>query len=230
MFREQDEDLSRDQQIERLNEAVAKNSARRIYDTLRWGIQLMLIGLGLCAFLFGTSFVVRECSLHNERLSAAVARTEQADHERTLENQEREQRQLEAQRALQEAPRNEARQECVTACDHVGMEIQRARLVEDGESHWRPASCSCAHTSGATRILWNDLISRGTVLRRQCQEACGEAGMGMQRAIVQNNKLLACGCVNESTHRTLWDDRNPPTCELQNHDNAASCELQGWNP
>lgn len=219
-YRDQDDELSKDVRTERLENAVAKINIRRVYETLQYGMQALMAGGGICLALFGGSFMMQECTAQEaQEQEAAVASTEAA----AVEGAQR----LE----LAEAPRLQARENCTTACENLGMSIQRARVVpeEDG-SHFRAASCSCAGENGASRILWNDLVSRETVFRRQCRDACLEANMGMQRAIIRDGRLAGCGCVSPHGHRTLFDDRRPPTCELSTHDDVASCELHGYQP
>jgi hypothetical protein len=219
-FRDQDSELSKDARTERLEDAVAKLSFRRFYETLQYGIQALLAGGGICLALFGGSFLMQECTVQEAQEQAH----ELAQNAVSVEDRA-------ARQEAAEAPRLQAQATCATACENVGMAIQRARIAPEPDTeHFRAASCSCASENGSSRILWNDLVSRETSLRRQCRGACQEAGMGMQRAIVREGKLVACGCVSRSGHRTLFDDRRPPTCELATHEGIASCELHGYQP
>ena len=144
-YRNEDEELSRDQRMERLEDAVARVSVRKIVAQLKWGFQALLVGVGLGAACYGISFIITAVSDAN---------------------------------------------------------VAEAREVP--------------------------------LLRDECQAACTVAGLGLQRAIVHDGNLVACGCVNESTHRTLWDDRNPPRCEYVpglDHE-TMRCQLveDSWSP
>lgn len=219
-YRDPAGELSRGQRMDRLENAVAKFSARKVYETLRWGFVIMLVLIGLGGAAFGFSFLWTSLS------DSWVVET-QTESETAAAALEREARQHE----IGDAPRAAARAECDTACQNVGMAIERCRIVSDTpEGYFRPASCFCASNDGRTRTLWNDLISNETKLRRRCAQACEEAGMGMQRAVIRGGEVVACGCVSSSSHRTLWDDRRSPACEISSQGGIVHCELPSGAP
>lgn len=199
-YRNEDGELSREQRVERLEDAVARVSVRKIVGTLKWGIIILLGGVGIGVAMYGISFALT-ARLEGDALIA------QQDT----------------------VPRAAARQECVEACGNAEMSIERARIVPDSdEEGFHAATCSCISADGDRRALWHDL-------RDQCSRACDAAGMGVQRPVFRGDRIVACGCVDENTHRTLWDDRNAPRCEsvaTDDHNGTMRCRLvEGtWNP
>lgn len=60
-------------------------------------------------------------------------------------------------------------------------------------------------------------------LSAQCAAACEAANMSLNRAIVREKRVIACGCVSPHGHRTLWDDRPrqtpaPQLCSMEHGD------------
>jgi len=212
-YRETDANLSSEQRVLRLEEAVAKGSSRRVYETLSIGIQGFLVLLGVGGLLFGGSF-----------FAAALSDSSAQDTEDEIAL-------LTATQDVQEVPITSARALCAEACSGIGMSIQRAVVVpgKDDSTHFRAASCSCVSEDGRVRSLWNDLVSDESRMRSECATACTSAGMGIQRAIIQDKSLVACGCVSPHGHRTLWDDRNPPTCAAVMEEDTLRCELTSPN-
>lgn len=213
-----DQAMPQGQRIERLEEAVAKFSMRRFYETLRWGFIVFFGGLGIGATAFGASFFAEHVYEGAAEEALALEEVAQAEHIRQQENAEL--------IPAEEQARERIRERCSNACQSAGLGIERARVIEDGD-HWRAAQCSCVGPHGH-RTLWNDLRSRESVLRSQCSSGCQEAGMGLSRVILRPHRgelrAIACACVDGSRHRALWDDRQShQLCEL--HDGTLRCDL-----
>lgn len=212
--------MPQSQRIERLEEAVARFSVRRFYETLRWGFIVLLGGLGIGAICFGVSFIVKHSYEGSVAEMQAREEIEAAKHERDQENAER--------IPEEEQARVRARGMCSSACEAAGLGMERSWEVKE-DNHWRVAQCSCAGPDGH-RVLWNDLRSRETVLRSQCEDACTSADMGLSRAILRREegelRIVACACVSPRSHRALWDDRpeSHQLCTLDG-DNALRCNL-----
>lgn len=173
-------DMPESERIERLEQAVAKFSLRRFYETIKFGTNTLLIGVACVLVAYGA-----------QQIAEGVHARERLTNE----------------------THQSSRDQCATACASIHLGVERARVSSENPA--RLSQCTC-RSPGRRQVLWDDTQqfrapSRDEQLRAQCATACETAGMGLNRAVLSgygdSRTVIACGCINEHSHRTLWDDR-----------------------
>lgn len=138
-YRDQDDTLSIKADVKQLKRDMLKIKAGEVMRVLKGGILGLFIGGGLALTGYGISLIVFATGQREAMVVGA-----EFEHGRVM--------------------RVTAAEECETACQHGGMELQHARLqrVDDDSQwpHYRVSLCSCIQTTDNTRmtraVLWND--------------------------------------------------------------------------